>query len=230
MKRELFRQLLADRAAKRSVALVTLLESGAQWLVYPHTVAGDLPVDLADAARRLLREDRSAVAESAAGKAFVEVFNTPLRLIIVGAVHIAQALVPMARSAGYQVIVIDPRRAWTSETRFPDVEITDEWPDDAMRRLAPDRRTAVVTLTHDPKLDDPALHVALRSQAFYVGSLGSRKTHAGRVARLKEAGFTDAEIARIHAPIGLDIGAESPAEIALAILAQVVQVLHAEPA
>ncbi|HEX7006524.1 MAG TPA: XdhC family protein, partial [Alphaproteobacteria bacterium] len=176
-----------------------------------------------------LRHDRSGILKAGDGNLFVHVYNPPLRLIIVGAVHIAQALAPMAAVAGYDVTIVDPRGAFATKARFPDVTLTDEWPDDAMKRLAPDARTAVVTLTHDPKLDDPALQVALRSEAFYIGALGSRRTHASRQQRLAEAGFTAAEMARIHAPIGLPLGGRAPAEIAVAIMAQIIQALHAAP-
>src|SRR3546814_1961726 len=160
---------------------------------------------------------------------FVHVYNPPLRLLIVGAVHISQALVPIASLAGYEVVVIDPRKAWASAERFPGVRLVDDWPDAAMTALAPDHRSAVVLLTHDPKLDDPALRVALRSPAFYVGARGSRKTHARRLSRLSADGLNADELARIHAPIGLAIGARSPAEIAIAILAQITQVQHRVP-
>ena len=143
-----------------------------------------------------------------------------------GAVHITQPLVTVASAAGYAVTVIDPRGAFATAERFPGVDLNEDWPDEAMEALAPDNRTAVVTLTHDPKLDDPALHVALRSEAFYIGSLGSRKTHGSRVERLTEAGFSADEIAKIHAPIGLHLGGRAPAEIAIAIMAQITQVLH----
>ena len=165
--------------------------------------------------------------QSANGDAFVEVFNPPLRLLIVGAVHIAQPLARMASVAGYDVTVIDPRGSFATDDRFPGVTLVNEWPDEAMPPLDPDRRTAVVTLTHDPKIDDPALAAVLRSDAFYIGALGSRKTHAARVERLSEAGFAADEIGRIHGPVGLSLGAVSPAEIAVSILAQVTQALHA---
>ena len=148
-------------------------------------------------------------------------------MLIVGAVHISQALAPMAALAGYDVTVIDPRRAFATDSRFPDVKLVSAWPDDAMRDLKPDNRTAIVALTHDPKIDDPALQVALASDAFYIGALGSRKTHANRLARLREAGLADPATARIHGPIGLKIGAKSPAEIAISILGEVTAVLHA---
>jgi xanthine dehydrogenase accessory factor len=152
---------------------------------------------------------------------FIQVLNPPVRLIVIGAVHIAQALAPMAVIAGYQVIIVDPRRSFATDERFPGVTLRTEWPDEVLEELAPDSRTAVVTLTHDPKLDDPALHAALRSPAFYIGCLGSSRTHAGRLSRLRKAGFDDAALARIHGPLGLAIGARSPAEIALAALAQI---------
>ncbi|MBX6322053.1 MAG: XdhC family protein [Rhodospirillaceae bacterium] len=223
MKRETLERIRADRAAKRPVALATALESGAQALVHHDDVEGALALDAETlaAVRQRLREDRSGTMPSPHGPLFVHAFNPPLRLVIVGAVHIAQSLVPMATLAGYEVTVIDPRRAFATDVRFPDVALIDDWPDEAMERLKPDGRTAVVTLTHDPKLDDPALQVALRSPAFYIGALGSRKTHAARCARLLAAGFTDAELARIHGPAGLDIGARSPAEIAISVLAQI---------
>ena len=154
------------------------------------------------------------------------VHNPGLRLIVVGAVHIAQGLMAMARACGYAPVLIDPRSSFGAAARFPGEVILDDWPDEAMTQLAPDARTAVVTLTHDPKLDDPALAAALRSGAFYVGCLGSKRTHAKRVERLVAQGFTDEEIARLHAPVGLDIGARNPAEIAVSIMAQITQVLR----
>jgi xanthine dehydrogenase accessory factor len=158
---------------------------------------------------------------------FLQPFPPPKRMIIVGAVHIAQSLVPMAKLSGYDVTIIDPRQAFASESRFPGVTLNHDWPDEAMKAHKPDRRTAIVTLTHDPKLDDPALSIALRSDAFYIGSLGSNRTHARRLDRLREAGFSEAELSRIEAPIGLDIGAVSPAEIAISIMGEVTANLHA---
>lgn len=178
--------------------------------------------------RQAIADDRSALVESPEGRFFIEVFNPPLRLVVVGAVHIAQPLARMAAMAGYAVAVIDPRSAFASSERFPGVELSTEWPDEAMARLKPDRRTAIVTLTHDPKVDDPALVAALRSSAFYVGALGSKKTHAARLKRLADAGFKDTDFARIHGPVGLDIGAVSPAEIAVSILAQITATLRAD--
>jgi xanthine dehydrogenase accessory factor len=157
---------------------------------------------------------------------FIRVYNPALRMAMIGAVHIAQALAPMATLAGYEVTVIDPRRAFATETRFPGIRLVSDWPDEALGALRPDRRTAVVTLTHDPKLDDPALEVALRSEAFYIGALGSARTQAKRLHRLQEMGFTREQLGRIHGPIGLKLGGRAPAEIAIAILAEATQVLH----
>jgi xanthine dehydrogenase accessory factor len=164
--------------------------------------------------------------ETAAGTVFLHIFNPPLRLIVIGAVHITQPLIRMAALAGYEVSVIDPRRSFATGERFPGVTLMDEWPDDGLEALALDARTAVVTLTHDPKLDDPALEVALRSGVFYIGSLGSRRTHAARLERLTQAGFDKTALARIHGPVGLSIGAKSPAEIAISIMAQITEALR----
>ena len=235
MKRDLLGALLAARAAKTPIAIATRLDTGAQALVGPTPIGGaqtrgDLALDADSlaAVRLALAGDTSGTIETPSGRMFVQVYNPPLRLIVVGAVHIAQALVPMAALAGYAVVVVDPRRAFATDARFPNTAVTTEWPDDAMTRLAPDRRTAVVTLTHDPKLDDPALTVALKSDAFYIAALGSRKTHDARLKRLKDAGFDASALARIHGPAGLAIGAKSPAEIALSVMAQATQVLHAK--
>ncbi|MCG8544018.1 MAG: XdhC family protein [Alphaproteobacteria bacterium] len=220
--------LLAARTAKQPVTLVTQLSTGTQALVRDGAVDGALPLDqaLEAAVDKAQTDDRSLTIESGGERYFVQVFSPPRRLIAVGAVHIAQTLVPMASLAGYAVTVIDPRGAFATDLRFPGVTLLEEWPDDALKELAPDRRTAVVTLTHDPKLDDPALDVALRSDAFYIGALGSRRTHARRLERLKERGFNERDFARIHGPIGLNIGAVSPAEIAVSILAEITQTLH----
>ena len=160
------------------------------------------------------------------GAEFVAIHNPPLRMAIIGAVHIAQPLTAMARQAGFDPILIDPRAAFASEARFPGETLSHDWPDDALKAFKPDHRCAVVTLSHDPKIDDPALTEALGSECFYIGALGSTRTHAKRVARLTEAGFTEGEIAKIHAPVGLDIGAASPQEIAVSILAQMLKVLR----
>ena len=230
MKLDLLKEATAATASGRSAALVTNLKSGLQTLVQGAETKGTLPLDSAtmSAIAVALRDDRSTTVETAAGAVFVEVFNPPLRCFVVGAVHIAQPLAQMAALAGYAVTIIDPRSAFASELRFPGIALSTEWPDDAMAVLRPDRRTAIVTLTHDPKIDDPALTAALRSEAFYIGALGSRKTHASRCQRLTEVGFTPADLARIHGPVGLNIGALSPAEIAVSILAQITATLRAD--
>jgi xanthine dehydrogenase accessory factor len=220
--------LLAAQKTKRPIVLVTRIDGGAQAIVTDDTATGALVLTpaLRQMIDKALLQDRSMTVEADGARYFLQVQIPPRRLIVVGAVHIAQSLVPMAAIAGYAVIVVDPRGAFATDARFPGVTLSTEWPDDALTALDPDRRTAIVTLTHDPKLDDPALSVALRSEAFYIGALGSKRTHARRVDRLREAGFNDKEIARIHAPIGLDIGAVSPAEISLSILGQITEVLH----
>ncbi len=220
-------RLLADRRAGKPVALATELDGGAQCIVYRDGTAGELRLspDALAKAQRALADDKSGMID-AERRVFLFVVNPPLRLVLVGAVHIAQALAPMAALAGYKVTVIDPRRSFATDARFPGVDLVPEWPDEAMAGMNIDSRTAVVTLTHDPKVDDPALHAALRSPAFYVGCLGSRKTHAGRRARLVEAGFRETDLARLHGPVGMAIGARTPAEIAVSILAEMTAVLH----
>lgn len=217
---ETLRALEDARAAKCPIVLATRLPGGEQSLL-PDPAAGTA---LNDAATQVLTQDASRTVQVDDATWFLHAFNPPLRLVIVGAVHIAQALVPLAVQLGYGVVVADPRRAFASDERFPGVSVSTDWPDEAMDALRPDSRTAVVTLTHDPKLDDPALDRALRSSAFYVGALGSRKTHAARLARLRELGHDDAALARIRGPVGLDIAAVTAPEIALSVLAQIVAV------
>jgi xanthine dehydrogenase accessory factor len=229
MKEELLRRLVADRQRHRPVGLITDLDSGRQLLLHADGSDGELTLDVetVEQARRRLKSDRSGLLEVANRRLFLQAAMPAPRLILVGAVHIAQALAPMAALAGYAVTVVDPRRSFATDARFPDVTLTSDWPDEALERLAPDVRTAIVTLTHDPKLDDPALTVALNSPAFYIGALGSRRTHAARLNRLKNEGFAEADLARIHGPVGLSINALSPAEIALSILAQITQIRRA---
>jgi xanthine dehydrogenase accessory factor len=228
MRRQFLDAVIAAGRDSRSVALATELKSGQQLLLDRDRFAGDLALDetARAAMRAALRADRNTTLETQAGRVFVEVFSPPRRCFVVGAVHIAQPLVQMLTLADYSAIVIDPRQSFATEARFPGVEMSTEWPDEALERLQPDHRSAVVTLTHDPKLDDPALASALRSECFYIGALGSRRTHAARCRRLVELGFSEAELARIHGPIGLSIGAVSPAEIAISILAQITEVLR----
>ena len=217
---ELLQALTEARAEKRPVVVATHLPDGAQ-LLLPAAAA---PPDLAAAAAQALEDDASGTVKLADGEWFLNVYNPPLRLIVVGAVHIAQALVPLAAQLGFAVTVVDPRRAFATGERFPNVTISTDWPDEAMDALAPDVRTAVVTLTHDPKLDDPALERALRSPAFYIGALGSRRTHASRLARLRALGHDEAALARIRGPVGLPIEAVTAPEIALSIVAELVAV------
>lgn len=229
MKAALFERLLADRAGKRAVAVVTRLADGAQALVHDDQVSGELeltPEQVVEARRRI-RANRSGVLESSDGALFARCHASPPRMVVVGAVHIAQALAPMAAMAGFEVVVVDPRRAFATTERLPGVSVMAQWPDEAMAGIGIDGQTAVVTLSHDPKLDDPALIAALRSRAFYIGALGSTRTHAKRVERLSAAGLGDA-LHRIHAPVGLDLGGRAPAEIAVAILAQVIQARYAQ--
>ena len=229
MKAELLERLQALRAGGRPVAAVTQLTSGAQALVHDGGVEGDLELSAATraAALRQLATDSSGMLD---GGLFLRAWNPPLRLVLIGAVHVSQALVPIARSLGFGVTIVDPRTAFASTARFPEVALATDWPDEALSALAPDSRTAVVTLTHDPKLDDPALRVALASEAFFVGALGSRRTHAARLERLRGDGVAEAALARIHAPVGLALGGRRPAEIAVAIAAQIVQALYAPTA
>jgi xanthine dehydrogenase accessory factor len=205
-------QLVTQREARVPVAYVADLDGTTRQL------------DSAQAYPDRFRLDRSGVEDD--GRTFVAVHNPPLRMFVVGGVHIAQLLVPMARACGYDVALVDPRPAFASPTRFPDLQILDDWPDDALQAVGLDARCAVVTLTHDPKLDDPAIMAALRSNVFYLGCLGSKRTHAKRVERLQKAGFDADSIARIKAPVGLDIGGRSPAEIAVSVMAQVTQTLR----
>jgi xanthine dehydrogenase accessory factor len=206
--------VVAARSARQAVALAVNLTDWSRHVLSP---------GMDSAADARFRMDRSGSEED--GR-FIAIHNPPLRLVIVGAVHIAQALVTIARTCGYDPTIIDPRSAFGSAARFPGETLIEDWPDEALEALAPDARTAIVTLTHDPKLDDPAIRYALGSPVFYLGCLGSTKTHAKRLERLRAAGFSDADIARIHAPVGLDIGAKNPAEIAVSVMAQITHALR----
>ncbi|MGH7047697.1 MAG: XdhC family protein [Stellaceae bacterium] len=233
MKGRLLDRVVAAARDHRSVALATELASGRQLLLDGDAADGDLRLDDAslDRLREVWRAGRNRTIETASGPVFVEVLTPPHRCFVIGAVHIAQPLAQILALADYAVTVIDPRGAFATAARFPGVDLVGEWPDEALERLKPDRGSAVVALTHDPKLDDPALAAALRSDCFYVGALGSRRNHAARCARLKEQGFSDADLARIHGPVGLDIGAVSPAEVATSIVAEMTRVLRrGEPA
>jgi xanthine dehydrogenase accessory factor len=226
MKLSLLTALNAERAARRAAIVVTDVESGEQRLVKAADVAMD---SLRTALAEHLRSGKSGMEETPQGRVFLTVYVPAAQLVVIGAVHISQALAPIGKLLGYDVTIVDPRTAFATPERFPDVKVIAEWPDAALPALNVDRYTAFVALTHDPKIDDPALLHALARDCFYIGALGSRKTHGRRLERLKQAGVSDADLARIHAPIGLDIGAVSPAEIAVAIMAQITERLRQEP-
>jgi xanthine dehydrogenase accessory factor len=232
MKRQTLDQLNAARQQGRPVVLAVNLDSGESKLIEPRPGADAADYefcgsDLEAEVEKALARNQSPVIETPGGEIFLNVYTPPLRLVIIGAVHIAQALIPLAAALGYEITVIDPRGAFADGQRFAGLAVSSDWPDEALEALALDASTAVVTLTHDPKLDDAALKVALKSEVFYIGSLGSRKTHAARLERLGQAGLGDNLLERIHGPIGLDIGARTAAEIALSILAQMTQIRRA---
>ena len=219
MKRETLNLLLSARANRQAVALITNIASGEQRIVTRAAAANDpLAAHLEDA----FRFDQSGMHDGH----FINIHNPPLRLVIIGAVHIAQAVIPMAQQAGYDVIVIDPRGAFATGARFPGIALHVEWPDEIIAQIGLDARTAMIALTHDPKIDDPALNLALHSECFYIGALGSKKTQASRCARLKEMGISDEKITRIYGPVGLAIGAKGAAEIAISIMAEMTRTLR----
>lgn len=224
MQRAILDQVMHDISRRTPAAIITWLASGRQLLVHRGDRLGDDA--LAFAIDEGFRTDRSTTVGIGGEDVFINIYNPPLRIIIIGAVHIAQALIPMAAQAGYDAIVIDPRTAFASAERFAGVQCDARWPDEALADLKLDTRTALVALTHDPKIDDPALQAALKSEVFYVGALGSRRSHAKRIDRLGMTGLDERQLARINAPIGLDIGAVGPAEIAISIMAEVTAALR----
>ena len=226
MRLDILKALNAEREARRAAVVVTNQDSGAQRLVTQDKVAAD---PLKDVLEAHLRSGKSGVEETAEGRVFLTVHVPPTRLVVIGAVHISQALAPIAALLGYDVTIVDPRTAFASPERFPGVKVIAEWPDKALPPLGVDRYTAFVALTHDPKVDDPALLHALERNCFYIGALGSRKTHGRRIERLKDQGASDAALSRIHAPIGLPIGAVSPPEIAVAIMGEITSRLRLTP-
>ena len=226
MRLDILKSLNAERAARRAAIVITDVASGEQRFVRKADVAADPLRDTLEAA---LRAGKSGMAETPQGRVFLTVHVPPPRIVAIGAVHISQALAPMAKLLGYDVVIVDPRTTFATPERFPDVKLIAEWPDQALPPLEVDGYTAFVALTHDPKIDDPALTHALARDCFYVGALGSRKTHGRRVERLKAQGIGDDAIARIHAPIGLKIGAVSPPEIALSIMGEITARLRLPP-
>lgn len=219
MKRETLEKLLAARANRQGVALITDLASGEQRIV-PRAQAAQDP--LAEKLDEAFRFDQSGSHDGQ----FINIHNPPLRLVIIGAVHIAQSVIPIAQQLGYDVTVIDPRGAFATGARFPGISLHAEWPDEVIPKIGLDQRTALIALTHDPKIDDPSLDAALKSDVFYIGALGSKKTQASRQQRLREAGFTEEQIARIHGPIGIAIGAKGAPEIAVSIMAEMTRALR----
>ena len=223
MKFDIFEQVLEARAQRKAVALVTELANGAQRVVARDHAADDI---LAPQLNEAFRFDRSGVHKVPEGEFFVHIYNPALRLIIIGAVHIAQSVIPIAKAAGYDIVVIDPRGAFATGARFPDITLHAEWPDEILPKLGLDQRTAMLALTHDPKIDDPSLNLALKSKVFYIGALGSKKTQGARAQRLTDSGFSASDLARIHGPIGINIGAQGAPEIAISIMAELTRVLR----
>ncbi|NNC65918.1 MAG: XdhC family protein [Gammaproteobacteria bacterium] len=230
MKADLLDATVRAQAEKRPVVLLRSLDSAEQWLLDP-SESPDRLEGLSESLRtrcyEALKRDGASVVESDGRRYLLQTISPPYRLIVIGAVHIAQALVPMARTAGYAATLVDPRPAFATPERFPGIEIMNAWPQDVMDELSLTSRTAVVTLSHDPKIDEPALAAALRSDAFYIGALGSKRNHAGRLERLTELGFDAATLERVAGPVGLDLGGRAPAEIAVAILAQIIKARYA---
>lgn len=229
MKRELLAALIEARDRDEPAVLVRGLNTGVQFLLSARQTTGDaesVGAAIRDAARAALDSDRAHTVESDDDRYLIQTLAATPRMIIIGAVHIAQALIPMAARLGYSISLIDPRTAFANPERFPGIDVDNRWPDEAMQALSLDVRSAVITLSHDPKIDEPALMAAMNSDAFYIGALGSKGNHAKRLERLAAKGFTGTQLARIHGPIGLPLGGRSPAEIAVAILAQVIQARH----
>jgi len=223
LKDETLNLILSEKNNRNTIIVATEINSGEQIIINEENDT-DINNKILTAAKNNIIQGKSEVLEIESNKWFINITLPPLRLVTVGAVHIAQPLAEIATISGYEVIIIDPRAAFANNQRFPDIKIINEWPEVALNELGIDNRTAVVTLTHDPKLDDSALNAALKSKAFYIGSLGSKKTHKARVQRLKISNFSDDEIKRIHGPIGLAIGAKSPQEIAISIISEIITI------
>jgi xanthine dehydrogenase accessory factor len=228
MNKSVLEEINSNRKANKSFVLVTDMQNGQQNLIYPEQSATDYNYDpeTMEQIHNSLANDRCTVFENNAQQLLVQPYNPPLCAIIIGAVHISQELVPLLQRCQYQVVVIDPRESFANQERFPDIKLVTEWPDQCLPDINIDARTAVITLTHDPKFDDPALIQALKSDAFYIGALGSRKTQEARQLRLQSEGFDAQQLSRINGPVGLDINARSPAEIAISIMAEITQILR----
>ncbi len=226
MRLDILEAMNAARRERRAGALVTRLSDGGQRFVEAEAVEAD---PLAEALEAVLRSGKSGLVDDAGESCFLTVLVPPVRLVMIGAVHISQALAPIAKIAGLDASIVDPRTAFATPERFPDVPLVAQWPDEALAAAPLDRYTAICLLTHDPKIDDRALVRALNADCFYIGALGSRKTHAKRIERMRAEGFGEAALARIHAPIGLDIGAVSPAEIAVSIMGEIIAALRKKP-
>ena len=226
MRRELLTQMNEARRERCAAVLVTALDSNEQRFVTPDALSGDPLAEEIDAA---LRSGKSRLVEHEGKSYFLTVHVPPVRLVVIGAVHISQALAPMAKLAGFDMVIVDPRTAFATPERFPDVQVLADWPETVLPPMKIDRYTGICCFTHDPKIDDPALEQALRADCFYIGALGSRKTHGKRVERLQAKGFSDEAIARIRAPIGLDIGAVTPIEIAVSVLGEIILALRKKP-
>lgn len=226
MRPDLLSALNAARRERRAAVLVTAMAGGEQRLVTPDTLAADPLQEAVDAA---LRSGKSGLVEHEGASYFLTVQVPPVRLVVIGAVHISQALAPMAKLAGFDMTIVDPRTAFATPERFPDTPVIAEWPETVLPPMKIDRYTAICCFTHDPKIDDPALEEALRAECFYIGALGSRKTHAKRLERLAAKGFGETDFARIRAPIGLDIGAVTPSEIAVSVLGEIILALRKKP-
>ena len=224
MTRQQLETLNEARAQRKPMALAVALDGSGERLITPQEIeqSGALTEALKDG----FRSDQPRIIDDEGTRTFLNISNPPLRMVVIGAVHVTQFLAPMAEIAGFDVTIIDPREGFASQDRFPDAKVMADWPDDILPDIGLDARTALVLLTHDPKIDDPALHIGLKTDCLYIGALGSKKTHAGRIERLKQAGFSEDDIARIHAPIGLNIGARGPAEIAVSILSEVTSIVR----
>jgi xanthine dehydrogenase accessory factor len=220
MKHSQLNEIIKKKASKTEFAIVTNLENGLSEIYEPGKSLSKEFETHKDQINNYFKSKKSGVIENT--EIFVETYIRPIKVIIVGAVHIAQYLVDFAKSLNFEISIIDPRGYFASEQRFPDINIINKWPDDAFKEIETNENTALIALTHDPKIDDPALQHALNKKFYYIGALGSKKTHVNRCKRLKDSGFSDEQIQSIHGPIGIKLGGRSAPEIALSIIAQLV--------